>query len=103
MGRNSRKNTSGIAANIAAAAAAASTQDIEALLREDPVSAEDIAMALKTTKPSSDGKIAKYVLFFYMPILDVPVFITKVTLLCPCVFNLHFDSMIMIFLINKFL
>jgi SpoVK/Ycf46/Vps4 family AAA+-type ATPase len=57
--KSNRKNTSGIAANLAAASAAASTQDIEALLREDPVTPEDIALALTTTKPSSDGKITK--------------------------------------------
>jgi 2-oxo-4-hydroxy-4-carboxy--5-ureidoimidazoline (OHCU) decarboxylase len=58
--RSARKNSSGIAANIAAAAAAASTQDIMSLLREDPVTGEDIATALRTTKPSSDGKMTKY-------------------------------------------
>jgi hypothetical protein len=57
--KSNRKNTSGIAANLAAASAAASTQDIEALLWEDPVTPEDIALALTTTKPSSDGKITK--------------------------------------------
>lgn len=58
--KSARKNTSSVAASIAAAAAAASTQDIMNLLREDPVSAADIATALSTTKPSSDGKMAKY-------------------------------------------
>ena len=55
----SRKSAAAASHSVAAAAAAASTQDIEALLRADPVTAEDITLALKTTKPSSDGKITK--------------------------------------------
>lgn len=39
--------------------ATSSLPDMEALLRADPVTAEDITSALKTTKPSSDGKIAR--------------------------------------------
>ena len=35
--------------------------DVEALLRGDPVSALDMTAALETTKPSSDGSMAKYV------------------------------------------
>lgn len=57
--KNYRKGA-GMAASVAAAAASASMQDIEALLRADPVSTEDITQALKTTKPSSDGKMARY-------------------------------------------
>ena len=34
--------------------------DVEALLRADPVSQDDIAAALRTTKPSSDGNILRY-------------------------------------------
>lgn len=56
--KNFRKGT-GMAASVAAAAASASMQDIEALLRADPVSLEDITQALRTTKPSSDGKMAR--------------------------------------------
>ena len=36
-----------------------SLPDMEALLRADPVTTEDITAALKTTKPSSDGRIAR--------------------------------------------
>lgn len=36
--------------------------DVEGLLRADPVTAIDLTAALKTTKPSSDGKMTKYVL-----------------------------------------
>jgi len=43
-----------------ASAAASSMADIEALLKQDPVTLEDVGSALGTTKPSSDGKIAKY-------------------------------------------
>jgi katanin p60 ATPase-containing subunit A1 len=42
-----------------AAQAASSMQDIEALLKQDPVTLEDVGCALDTTKPSSDGKIAR--------------------------------------------
>jgi hypothetical protein len=54
-----RKGAAGIAASLTDAAAHTSMQDIEALLRADPVSTEDITQALRTTKPSSDGKITK--------------------------------------------
>jgi len=35
--------------------------DVEALLRADPVGKEDLAAALRTTKPSSDGNIIRSV------------------------------------------
>lgn len=35
-------------------------QEVESLLREDPVTAEDVSVALGSTKPSSDGKMDKY-------------------------------------------
>ena len=54
------RGSAGMAAHLAAASAAASTQEIESLLRADPVTPTDIALALQTTKPSSDGKITKY-------------------------------------------
>ena len=41
------------------AVTSSSLPDMEALLRADPVTTEDITAALKTTKPSSDGKIAR--------------------------------------------
>ena len=34
--------------------------DVEALLRADPVCKDDLAAALRTTKPSSDGNIIRY-------------------------------------------
>ena len=34
--------------------------EVESYLKEDPVKNSDIAKALQTTKPSSDGNIAKY-------------------------------------------
>ena len=63
-----RRGAGGIAASITNAAASASMQDIEALLRADPVSVEDITQALRTTKPSSDGKLLKYVTNLLSPI-----------------------------------
>lgn len=60
-GRAPRKGAAGIAAGLTNTAASSSAQDIEALLRADPVTTEDIAQAIKTTKPSSDGKLMKYV------------------------------------------
>ena len=38
------------------------TEEVQKLLLEDPVSYADISSALETTKPSSDGKSIKYVL-----------------------------------------
>ena len=35
--------------------------DVEALLRADPVCKDDLAAALRTTKPSSDGNIIRYI------------------------------------------
>ncbi|RYY71170.1 AAA family ATPase, partial [archaeon] len=35
-------------------------QEIESLLKEDPVGTEDITVALQSTKPSSDGKMDRY-------------------------------------------
>ena len=34
--------------------------DVEDLLRSDPVSSQDLSAALKTTKPSSDGKMERW-------------------------------------------
>ena len=39
--------------------------DVEGLLKADPVTSSDLATALQTTKPSSDGKMIKYVLIHY--------------------------------------
>lgn len=38
-----------------------SLHEVEALLKADPVNEEDLVTALSTTKPSSDGKFARYV------------------------------------------
>ena len=35
-------------------------EEVDALLKSDPVSVEDIAAALETTRPSSDGTMGKY-------------------------------------------
>ena len=35
--------------------------DVEGLLKADPVTSSDLSTALQTTKPSSDGKMIKYV------------------------------------------
>ena len=35
--------------------------DVDGLLRGDPVTMNDVLAALQTTKPSSDGNMAKYV------------------------------------------
>jgi SpoVK/Ycf46/Vps4 family AAA+-type ATPase len=37
-----------------------SLNEVEALLQADPVNEEDLALALSTTKPSSDGKFERY-------------------------------------------
>ncbi len=34
--------------------------DVQVLLSQDPVSMDDVAAALASTKPSSDGKVDKY-------------------------------------------
>ena len=62
----SRKSAAAASHSVAAAAASASMQDIEALLKADPVTQEDIALALTTTKPSSDGKMTKYVKLIFI-------------------------------------
>ena len=59
-----------------AAAGAKVAIDVEGLLRADPVTAIDLTAALKTTKPSSDGKMTKYVLH------DLRVAVLYCTVLC---------------------
>ena len=39
----------------------AAAVDVEGLLKADPVTSSDLSTALQTTKPSSDGKMIKYV------------------------------------------
>jgi hypothetical protein len=62
--RNSHNNppSSNGSKNGIAAVGAKAVIDVEGLLRADPVTSIDLAAALKTTKPSSDGKMTKYVL-----------------------------------------
>lgn len=59
-GQSSRGGTGKILLNKMAPNAAA-TADVQALLQQDPVTMDDVTVALSTTKPSSDGKITKYV------------------------------------------
>lgn len=62
--RNSHNNppaSSHGSKNGIAAAGGKAAIDVEGLLRADPVTSIDLAAALKTTKPSSDGKMTKYV------------------------------------------
>jgi hypothetical protein len=40
--------------------------DVESLLKSDPVTIEDIIAAVAITKPSSDGKLLKYGIFITM-------------------------------------
>ena len=61
-GRRAAAAGTGSSTATATAAMLNSMQDINALLKQDPVSPDDIYTALGTTKPSSDGKIDKYVL-----------------------------------------
>lgn len=61
-GRNGRGTSStAIVSNVPQILLKSSVQksDVESLLSADPVTFEDITCALATTKPSSDGKIAK--------------------------------------------
>lgn len=65
MGRNGHSNlpiSSNGSKNGVAAVAPKAAIDVEGLLRADPVTSIDLASALKTTKPSSDGKMTKCVL-----------------------------------------
>lgn len=39
--------------------------DVEGLLKADPVTLSDLSTALQSTKPSSDGKMIKYVSIHY--------------------------------------
>ena len=59
--RSGRAIAPSVAARNPAHAIRASVQmaEVEALLRDDPVTHDDISAALTTTKPSSDGKIAR--------------------------------------------
>jgi hypothetical protein len=59
--RNSNNNPpiSKCSKNGIAAVGAKAVIDVEGLLRADPVTSIDLAAALKTTKPSSDGKMTK--------------------------------------------
>jgi katanin p60 ATPase-containing subunit A1 len=54
-----RKSATVMSSTVCATAASTSAQEMQALLRADPVTLQDISLALTTTKPSSDGKMAK--------------------------------------------
>jgi hypothetical protein len=59
----------------AAELAGPSNEEVADLLKADPVTTIDIAAALETTKPSSDGKMDKYVIFIFQINFNILTFI----------------------------
>jgi hypothetical protein len=53
-----------LAASFKSIASASTSADAEALLRADPVTAQDLRAALETTKSSSDGHMDRYVIIY---------------------------------------